>query len=73
MYYYVHIIIFQFLIEASDQSEPPRTTTANVLIRFNKDMDPIFENMPREERVSENTSNDTVVFQARGRDDDKQV
>jgi len=36
-------------------------------------MPPMFENMPREEQISENVHNDSVVYEARGRDDDKKV
>ena len=63
----------QFQVEASDQADSPRTKHASVNIQFKRDKAPRFDNLPREQRVSENSKNNDVVYKVQGRDDDKQV
>lgn len=60
-------------MEASDQADPPRTKRATVTIRFKRDQAPRFDNLPREQKVSENSQNNSVVYRVQGRDDDKKV
>ena len=60
-------------MEASDQADSPRTKRASVNVQFKRDKAPRFDNLPREQRVSENSQNNDVVFKVQGRDDDKQV
>ena len=43
-----------------------------MFIKFIRDKSPKFENLPKEQTVSENVQKDAVVYTTRGRDDDKQ-
>ena len=63
----------QFEIQASDQGTPVQRATTHVLVTIREDSAPRFENLPRQQTVSENAQNNSVVFDVRGNDEDKQV
>ena len=58
---------------AKDNGVPPKNRTVGIYIRFLRDMEPRFDNLPREEPVSENVLNNTAAYGANGRDDDRVV
>ena len=64
---------YQFKVLASDQAAEPKTRESSVYIRFIRDREPRFDNLPREHEVSENEQNRSLVFTVQGRDDDMQV
>jgi len=63
----------QFQVEANDTADPARTKRATITIRFKRDREPRFDNLPREQKVSENSQNNSVVYKVQGRDDDIKV
>ncbi len=66
-------VLFQFEVEASDQGNPPKVAKSRIVVVFRRDKDPRFNNLPRQQRVSENAANDSQVYDANGQDDDKKV
>ena len=66
-------IPFQFNVLASDNGEPPKNRTVGIYIRFKRDKEPQFNNLPRTVTVSENAEDDSVVFTVQGKDDDREV
>ena len=65
--------MFQFKVRATDTATEPRSRESNVYVRFIRDRSPRFDNLPREQSVSENARNNSLVFTVSGRDDDKVV
>ena len=68
-----HYSSTQFQVEASDNNDPPKTKKAGVQVVFKRDKVPKFDNLPREQKISENAFNNSLVYTVRGRDDDRKV
>ena len=68
-----YLSYIQFEVEANDQGSPPKTRRSRAVVVFKRDSPPRFENLPRTQPVSENAANNSVVYRAQGRDDDKRV
>ena len=67
------IFFFQFNVMAKDNGVPPKNRTVGIYIRFIRDRMTRIDNLPREEKVSENVQNNSIVYTVTGRDDDRQV
>ena len=62
---------FQFEIQASDQGEPEQISKSRIVVVFKTDKPPRFDNLPREQKVSENAQNGSKIYDIRGNDDDR--
>ena len=68
------VILSQFKAVASDGAQPPKTATANIIIKVRRDLkSPRFEGAPYKKTISENFQVGQNMFDLRGRDDDKMV
>jgi protocadherin Fat 4 len=62
---------YRFKVEATDQGDPEKTAESRVVVVFRRDKDPRIDNLPREQKVSENADNGDRVYDVNGNDDDR--